>query len=240
VNLIALQHGIAATALAKSVARMQETIDGPAVKAASPIGASFRPLGRARFDDRSNVYSRRPSRSAQAVATAELGVSVPGTVAQPPFSMINRRSHDEALLNSVNFAGASACCWNLSTQIGASTSTTAVSARSFATRSAVPPSVHPKIVKPSTDMAAAPMTTPQIPGFILGGKFIDLMSCAPVSAPLVHSREISAVGARDNTCDHVCEEPRECRLVPSPVSQPVSVGMLSANRCKVQAGTVAA
>ena len=38
-NLIALQHGIAATALAKSVARMQETIDGPAVKAASPIGA---------------------------------------------------------------------------------------------------------------------------------------------------------------------------------------------------------
>jgi hypothetical protein len=157
---------------------------------------SFRPLGRARFDDRSNVYSRRPSRSAQAVATAELGVSVPGTVAQPPFSMINRRSHHEALLNSVNFAGASACCWNLSTQIGASTSTTAVCARSFAIRSAVPPSVHPKIVKPSTDMTAAPMTTPQIPGFILGGKFIDLMSCAPVSAPLVHSGEISAVGAR--------------------------------------------
>jgi hypothetical protein len=60
---------------------------------------SFRPLGRARFDDRSNVYSRRPCRSAQAVATAELGVSVPGTVAQPPFSMINRRSHHEALLN---------------------------------------------------------------------------------------------------------------------------------------------
>jgi acyl-CoA synthetase (AMP-forming)/AMP-acid ligase II len=33
---------------------------------------------------RSNSYSGRPSRSAQAVATAELGVSVPGTVAQPP------------------------------------------------------------------------------------------------------------------------------------------------------------
>ena len=36
---IALQHGIAAVALAKSVARMPETIDEPAVKAASPIGA---------------------------------------------------------------------------------------------------------------------------------------------------------------------------------------------------------
>ena len=149
-----------------------------------PYRRSFRPLGRARFDDRSNVYSGRASRSAQAVATAELGVAVPGGVAQPPSSMIDRRSHDEALLNSVNFAGASACCWNLSTQIGASTSTTAVSARSFAIRSAVPPSVHPKIVKPSTDMAAAPMTTPQIPGFILGGNLIDLMSCAPVSASL--------------------------------------------------------
>jgi hypothetical protein len=184
----------------------------------SPIGAVLDLLAVLDSTTVRTVYSRRPSRSAQAVATAELGVSVPGTVAQPPFSMINRRSHDEALLNSVNFAGASACCWNLSTQIGASTSTTAVTARSFAIRSAVPPSVHPKIVKPSTDMAAAPMTTPQIPGFILGGNFTDRMSCAPVSAPLVHSREISAVGARDNTCDHVCEEPRECRLVPPSVT----------------------
>jgi MFS family permease len=32
------------------------------------------------------------------------------------------------------------------------------------------------------------------------------MSCAPVSAPLVHSGKISAVGARDNTCDHVCKK----------------------------------
>ena len=32
------------------------------------------------------------------------------------------------------------------------------------------------------------------------------MSRAPVSAPLVHSGEISAVGARDNTCDHVCKK----------------------------------
>ena len=71
---------------------------------------------------RSNSYSKRASRSAQAVTTAELGVSVPGTVAQVPFSMIDRRSQIDALPNSFNFAGASACCWNLSAQIGASTS----------------------------------------------------------------------------------------------------------------------
>jgi hypothetical protein len=76
--------------------------------------------------DPSNAYSRLPSRSAQAVATAEFGVSVPGIVAQPPFSMTDRRFHDETLLNSINFAGASAWCWNFSTQIGASTPTTAV------------------------------------------------------------------------------------------------------------------
>jgi hypothetical protein len=97
--------------------------------------------------------------------------------------MINRRSQGEALLNSVNFAGASAWCWNHSTQIGARTSTTAICARSLAIRSAVPPSVHPKTEKPSTDMATAPITTPQIPDFKLGGNFMDLMSCAPVSAP---------------------------------------------------------
>ena len=131
--------------------------------------AAARPPQRARAIGasltRSNSYSGRPSRSAQAVATAELGAPVPGTVAQPPFSMINRRSHNDALLNSVNFEGASGCCRNLSTQIGASTSTTAACARSFAICSAVPPKVHPKREKPSIDIAAAPITAPQIPGF---------------------------------------------------------------------------
>src|ERR1700730_6038706 len=60
-------------------------------------------------------------------------------VVQPPFSMTDRRFHDEILLNSTNFAGASAWCWNFSTQIGASTATTAVSARWVAIRSAVLP-----------------------------------------------------------------------------------------------------
>src|SRR5215469_12198866 len=117
-----------------------------------------------------------------------LGASVPGTVAQPPFSMISRRSQVEAFLNSVNFAGASACAWNFSTQIGVSTSTTAASARSFAICSAVPPRVHPKTEKPSTDMPAAPTTAPQIPGLKPEGSFMNLMSCAPVSATLVTTR----------------------------------------------------
>jgi hypothetical protein len=142
---------------------------------------------------RSNSYSGRPSRSAQAVATAELGVSVPGTVAQPPFSIIDRRSQADALPNSFNFAGASACCWNLSAQIGASTSTTAVSARSFAIFSAVLSSVHPKSEKPSTDITAAAMTAPQIPGFKLGENFIDLMSCSRVSASIGPIPERSAL-----------------------------------------------
>ena len=51
----------------------------------------------------SNPYRRLPSPSAQAEATAEFGgVSVPGIVAQPPFSMIDRRFYDETLLNSIN------------------------------------------------------------------------------------------------------------------------------------------
>ena len=79
-------------------------------------------------------------------------------VAQPPFSMTDRRFHDETLLNSTNFAGASAWCWNFSTQIGASTATTAVSARWVAIRSAVLPSVHPSDENPTEmdrDRAAA-------------------------------------------------------------------------------------
>ena len=142
---------------------------------------------------RANAYIGRASRSAQAAATAELGVSAPGAVAQPPFSMINRRSQVEALLNSVSFAGASACCRNLSTQIGVSTSTTAVCARSLAVRSAVPPNVRPKIEKPSTDMSAAPITAPQMPGLKPEGSFIDLISCAPVGNPIGSLSMISEV-----------------------------------------------
>src|SRR5215471_15133321 len=147
-------------------------------------------------------YAGRSSPSAQARASALLGASVPGTVAQPLFSMISRRSQVEAFLNSVNFAGASACALNFSTQIGVSTSTTAASARCFAIRSAVPPSVHPKTEKPSTDMPAAPITAPRIPDLKLEGSFVDLMSCAPAAFP-----RSSLLVRRGNTCDNVCKKP---------------------------------
>src|SRR5467141_2894081 len=94
-------------------------------------------------------------------------------VAQPPFSMTDRRFHDEILLNSINFAGASAWCWNFSTQIGASTATTAVSARWAAIRSAVLPSVHPSDENPTTVTATTPATAPHIAGFTPGWIFIS-------------------------------------------------------------------
>jgi hypothetical protein len=38
---VALQHGIRGAALAKSIARIPEDLDGPATKPASPIGAAL-------------------------------------------------------------------------------------------------------------------------------------------------------------------------------------------------------
>jgi hypothetical protein len=38
---VALQHGVRGAALAKSIARIPESLDGPAVKPASPIGAAL-------------------------------------------------------------------------------------------------------------------------------------------------------------------------------------------------------
>src|ERR1700746_2298740 len=87
--------------------------------------------------------------------------------------MSERRSQDGALLNATSFAAASVCCWNFSTQIGASTATTAVSARWVAIRSAVLPSVHPSDENPTTVNATAPATAPHIAGFTPGGIFIS-------------------------------------------------------------------
>jgi hypothetical protein len=79
-----------------------------------------------------------------------------------------RWSYEAAFLNSISFAVELACCWNFSTQIGASTLTTALSARSAAMRSTVLlPRVHPIDEKPITDIATAPATAPQTVGFKL-------------------------------------------------------------------------
>lgn len=52
----------------------------------------------------------RPILSAQAVATAEFIFSVPGIVAQPPFSIRERWSHEAEFLNSISLAAELACC----------------------------------------------------------------------------------------------------------------------------------
>src|SRR6266478_100082 len=95
-------------------------------------------------------------------------------VAQPPFSMSERRSQDEeTLLNATSFATASVCCWNFSTQIGASAATTAASARWVAIFSAVLPSVHPSDENPTTANTTAPATAPHTAGFTPGWIFIS-------------------------------------------------------------------
>src|SRR5438445_8149840 len=121
-----------------------------------------------------DLQVRLPSFSAQALATAEFGALLPGMVAQPPFSMSERRSQDEETwLNATSFAAASVCCWNFSTQIGASAATTAASARWVAIFSAVLPSVHPSCENPMTANATAPTNAPHTAGFTPGWIFIS-------------------------------------------------------------------
>ena len=77
------------------------------------------------------------------IGYAEFGVALAGMVAQPPFSINERWSHDmESFLNSTSFVAASVCTSNFATQTGVSAATTATSARSYAIRSAVLPSVQ--------------------------------------------------------------------------------------------------
>src|ERR1700736_2413225 len=114
-------------------------------------------------------------------------------VAQPPFSMTARRFHDETLLKSTNFAGASAWCWNFSTQIGASTATTAVSARWIAIRSAVLPRGPSERREPTTLNTTTPATAPHTAGFTPGWIFI-FVTLAPGEANFscFHRRIISS------------------------------------------------
>src|SRR5205814_6723241 len=70
-------------------------------------------------------YFRSLSMLAQACATAELAVSLPGKVAQPPFSMKLLCWYELTFFSSTMFAAAPVVCWNLSTQIGDSADTTA-------------------------------------------------------------------------------------------------------------------
>jgi hypothetical protein len=92
-------------------------------------------------------------------------------VAQPPFSMTDRRFHDETLLNSTNFAGH---------RPGTGTSRRRSEPAPLRPRlqraglpffSAVLPSVHPRDENPTTANATAPATAPHIAGFTPGWIF---------------------------------------------------------------------
>src|SRR5690242_18675098 len=70
-------------------------------------------------------YFRLLRRFAQACATDESTLSLPGSVAHPPFSTNVPCWYELTFLNSARFVPASALRWNLSTQIGDSAATTA-------------------------------------------------------------------------------------------------------------------
>jgi hypothetical protein len=99
--------------------------------------------------------------SAQIRATAGSGEVAPGMVAHPPFSRNKSRSQSNLnLFNALRFSVASGARRNLSTQIGARAATTAESARSLATISTVPPSIHPPQLKPMIIVMTAPAAAP--------------------------------------------------------------------------------
>src|SRR3989338_6800608 len=99
------------------------------------------------------------SRLAQASATARRGL-LPGDVAQPPSVMKSSCFQLSAALSLTRVAGASAAFWNLSAQIGASATTTALSTFSALLFSALLCSCQPPKPKPRTSVRATPAAKP--------------------------------------------------------------------------------
>src|ERR1043166_4162619 len=82
-------------------------------------------------------------------------------------------------LNLTRFASAF-CAWrNLSTQIGASTATTALSAFCCAISDALPPVTHPPNWKPTQARAAAPPSAPQKIASTFGDNFMEKFMTDP-------------------------------------------------------------
>src|SRR6266566_866633 len=129
--------------------------------AALLIREAPRQLFYANTADRSGAYLRLSSMLAQACATAELAWSLPGSVAQPPFSTKSLCSQELlTFLSSARFAAAPEACWNLSTQMEARAAMPPVIALFSAILFAVLPNVHPPQLKPMTTVARNPMNAP--------------------------------------------------------------------------------
>src|ERR1043165_3299572 len=124
---------------------------GTAIESVVNLGSQRRPA---------QAHLRSPSIWAQARATDELATSLPGSVAQPPFSTKEVCCQELTFFSSTRFASAPAARRNLSTQMGASAAMTAELALFSANSLAVLPSVHPPKPKPMTTVARKPMNAP--------------------------------------------------------------------------------
>src|SRR5229473_4226291 len=131
--------------------------------------------------------------SAQARATSESVVLLPGMVAKPLFSTVLPRSHELALASSAILADASLCVRYWAAQIGASATTTASCAAVAASLRAVPPVTQPPHVKPMIMQAMAPPTAPHIRGLVFAG------NC--MASPFRAALRPSGRRARDRAAD---------------------------------------
>jgi hypothetical protein len=107
----------------------------------------------------------RVSLSEQARASALSGDFSSPTVAQPAFITMSLREYDDVSDRNLSNMVLSGSCWAFATQNGTSAATTAISARSWASFSAVDDVVHPSCEKPTEAITIAPATAPQAPGF---------------------------------------------------------------------------
>src|SRR5438094_4303344 len=98
-------------------------------------------------------------RLAHSPATPDPGFSVPGMVAQPCFMTKSLRIQEFSFFNASSLCSLSPSCWNLATQIGARTSSTAASAWTPACFSALPADIHPNPALSTIHHTTAPPAT---------------------------------------------------------------------------------
>src|SRR5260221_9475469 len=106
---------------------------------------------------------------------AQSGVAGPLRLAQPESDTSWLRVEDDCSARSFTSLLASGSCWALTTQNGTSAATTAISARSLATRSASLADSQPMAENPKVDMTKAPRTTPHSVGLTQTGIFIGCL-----------------------------------------------------------------
>src|SRR6266404_9970094 len=110
--------------------------------------------------------------SAQARATSESTVLLPGMVAKPLFSTMLPRSQLLDFTRASALMTASGCPRKRSTQIGARAATTASCEAAALFLAAVPPVTQPPQLKPTMASTIAPTAAPWIQDLVLVGIFM--------------------------------------------------------------------